>query len=83
MTLTFPSNTEANGDSEGTTTWTDYVNAVGGMTLENTLYVYSFTSAVTHELLKKGVYYFRKAFTVELLHLQVQVLMAIHRQMLI
>ncbi|MCD8363841.1 MAG: leucine-rich repeat protein [Lachnospiraceae bacterium] len=47
VTLTFP---EAGEDG----VWSDYVDAVGGTKLENTMYVRNFTSTVTHDLVEEA-----------------------------
>lgn len=48
--LTFPNN---NAD-EGITTWTDYVDAANGSIVQNALWVYRFSTQVTHTLFDSG-----------------------------
>ncbi|MGN1458428.1 MAG: prealbumin-like fold domain-containing protein [Acutalibacteraceae bacterium] len=48
FTLTYPKDNDT-GD-----TWSKYADALGGGTLDNTLYVYRYPSVVTHNLREKG-----------------------------
>lgn len=54
VTLTFPQN------ADGQTTWDSYADAVGGATINNTLWVYRFASNVTHELKETGNVFIQK-----------------------
>ena len=54
VTLTFPQNTDEQS------TWDSYADAVGGATINNTLWVYRFASNVTHELKETGNVFIQK-----------------------
>lgn len=54
VTLTFPQNTDEQS------TWDSYADAVGGGTINNTLWVYRFASNVTHELKETGNVFIQK-----------------------